>query len=656
MNQAKRDVVTPRLGRIQWAGPAVVALLTLVVALAQEPLFSGPRDSNGQGDAGLGYAIMLPLWTSLVYVPFLGVMLAAFVGAFRAIAASSRRREFAALVSLGAPRRELIRHQDRLGWHDGVRASLGGTALGLGITQAQAGFGGEFTSNTLWAVAVTSGVAIVATVVAYGVVARWAVPRGLTANGIPALRPHADAASLARGPRRRRWIGWIIAASVVVASLLIVAFAGGTNPTSGVTTAIFVCATLILMIAIPTGIVWAGALAANRLSTLAGGALLRGGVAARIAGDGLTRPTPARSVAVGAVGLVLGATAFMGLIANPMAARNSAGGALTAPVVVSTAEYRGSDNTARPGWEDDAIDASLLAALSADDRLVVVPGALLTSSVAPEDMADGSTDAATESYLAVYPGDLDRVSHGAASALYFEGPTALGGAPFSGILTVGESHARVDTPSVAAPFSGVPRDWAESVFGTAPTSVVLIYNGADGSKATDVIDGYDLPGLHVYVSDRAGDVSGGLDPATTLIISGTLLTIAVGLVVALSLSAAKTRGHDYATLAALGATRGALRWGTALESAVLSGTGAVVGVAVGSGFGLASSLNGDRAPRRLLGDAIRFDLAHAPWLVLAVLTVGAVLLAAGASVAARSRVENLSPAEQLREATKQGAS
>jgi len=659
IGSAQRDTATPRLGRIQWVGPAVAGLLTLAAAVSQPPLFDR-WDHDDLAVASSPYSVVLPLWTSLIYTPLLGVLLAAFVGAFRAIAASPRRSEFAALISLGAPRRELVRHQVKLGWRHGVNAAWGGTACGLGFTQAREGLGGEFMSATLWMVLTSACVATVATVAAYAVVARWIVPPVATAreHQAPATGPVAV-------PRRRLRVGWIVVWCVIAASVAGAALTAGSASSSGVTTVIAMSSALVLMVAIPSVIVWAGSLAANRLSTLAGRALLRGGVAARIAGDGLTRPTPARAVAIGAVGLVLGTTAYIGLMINPMAARNTAGGALTPEVILSTAALESDNEEERvaptpPGWESTAIDPSLLADLAADERLIVVPGAMLTATVAwpgeTDAGDDAGNDASAEVYMALLPSDLGRVSPASTTALYFDGPTALGGGPSQATIAVGDVNATVDSPRVAAPFTAVPRDWAESVFGPAPTSVALIYGVPGGPSVSEALRDYDLTGLHVRESGRGADVDGGLDPASTLIVSGTLLLIAVGLVIALSLSAAKSRGHDYATLTALGAPREALRWGTAIESAVMTSTGAFVGIAVGSGLGLASSLSGDHAPSRLLGSAIRFDLSQAPWGVLATLAIGAVVLGAGASVAARMRVETLSPAEQLREAVREGAS
>jgi len=108
-------------------------------------------------------------------------------------------------------------------------------------------------------------------------------------------------------------------------------------------------------------------------------------------------------------------------------------------------------------------------------------------------------------------------------------------------------------------------------------------------------------------------------------------------------------------MSALGASRGALRWGTAIESAVVTSAGAAIGIAFGAASGLWLAVGGDRVPWSLVWTGITFDMDHAPWGTVAFLTLISIAAGAAASVIARARVERLTPAEQLREAIKEGA-
>jgi hypothetical protein len=425
-------------------------------------------------------------------------------------------------------------------------------------------------------------------------------------------------------------------------------------------TAWIIAYSLVALIGIPYLIVWAGTQAATWLSRLAGRALLHGGNAARIAGDGLTRPTPARAVAIGAVGLVLGGTLMIGIVYNPLGARNDAVAALTPRLIVSTAELPNRDviteqSPAATGWEQQGLDPKLVVALQADDRFVVVPAGILTASVDSVDRPEGA-DLSTTTYLTMSPTDLDQVSAGASRALYFGGAVAMGGGPNPARLTVDLASAEVAAPNVGGPFVALPRDWAESTFGSGVTSAVLLYDGT-GGDANAAISDYDVSGLYVQHlgGPGTGSGSGTLDRIAVLAVSGSLLILAVGLVVALSLSVQRTRGHDYATMAALGASRRALRWGTAIESAVVTASGAAMGVALGGAWGLWLAVSGNNVPWTLAWEGITFDIDHAPWGTVTFLALVSIAAAPVASVIARARLERLTPTEQLREAIKEGS-
>lgn len=659
MNNKQEADSTPRLGALQWVGPGLVGLLTLVVALTQEPLFAGTT-SNRSGAFNPIMPGFYDFWIMLFYSPFLIGLLASLIGAFRAIAAAPHRQEFHALMDLGAPRRGLARHQTWLGLIHGASAALGGTLLGGGIAQASAGLGGEFNSMTAWTLPTIVGLTIAATTLAYRVVGSWVTGRKRTGRPArDAIEPTGVATTTAsRSRRERRVVIVALAAFVVVSALVTPHLTTSSAAPSWLVTAWFFAYMLVLSFGLPVLVVWASAKAAAWLSRLAGRALMHGGNAARIAGDGLTRPTPARAVAIGAVGLVLGGTLMIGIMMNALGARNDAVATLTPRLIISTAELpnRGSVTEQMPtatGWERRSLDPKLLAALRADDRFIVVPAGILTADVDSVDRPEGA-DLSTTTYLAISPSDLDRVSECAQRALYFGGAVAMGGGPNPSRLTVDSASAEVTAPNVGGPFSALPRDWAESSFGPGVTSAVLLYDGPGGDAHAAIAD-YDLTGLHVQDRGERGTGSGPLGRIGVLAVSGTLLFLAVGLVVALSLSVQKMRGHDYATMSALGASRNALRWGTAIESAIVTASGAAMGIVLGGAWGLWLAVSGNNVPWSLAWEAITFDGDHAPWGTVTVLALAAIALAAIVSVIARARLEHLTPAEQLREAIKEGA-
>jgi hypothetical protein len=656
---------TPRLGALQWVGPGLVGLLTVGAAFAQEPLFT-----RWTADGSEGFSPILPgfyaFWIMLFYSPFLIGLLASLIGAFRALAASSHRQEFHALMALGAPRRPLVRRQARLGLVHGALAALGGTVLGAGIAQARSGLGGEFNSMTAWTLLTTVGLSIAATTLAYWVVGSWVTGRTGTARpardaiGATGVALATASTTASRSRRKRRIVIVALSAFVVVSTLVTSTLAPSSSAPSALVTAWAIAYALVVSFGLPVLVVWAGAKAAAWLSRLAGSALMHGGNAARIAGDGLTRPTPARAVAIGAVGLVLGGTLMIGIMFNAQGARNDAVAALTPSFIVSTAELANRDlvadqATAATGWERQGLDPELLAALRADDRFIVVPAAMLTARVASVDQAV-VVNPDTTTYLAIDPAELDRVSDGSSRALYFRGAAAMGGGPNSSRLTVDGTSAEVTAPHVGGPFTALPRDWAELTFGSGVTSAVLLYDGPAGDAQAAIAD-YDVTGLHVRDLGGPGtdSGSGALSRAGVLAVSGALLILAVGLVVALSLSVQKMRGHDYATMSALGASRNALRWGTAIESAVVTASGAVMGVALGGAWGLWLGVSADGASWHPVWTGITFDVDQAPWGSVTFLALASIAVAAIASVIARARLERLTPTEQLREAIKEGA-
>ena len=220
-NDAQVDL-TPRLGALQWVGPALVGLATLGIALTSPPLFGDWPDGSFEDFSHVQFVLQNVLFL-LAYSPFLVAIGAVVVGAFRALAAAPHRQEFHALMALGAARRGLKSHQWRTAAIHGAIFSVGATVLGATIRQVTAGGLGDFNSSTAWVLLTTAAMGVVTMVVAYAIVAHW-VTGGAERSARTAHTPSTEAGSESPTPTKKRatrprW-PWI-AVAIIVASPLV---------------------------------------------------------------------------------------------------------------------------------------------------------------------------------------------------------------------------------------------------------------------------------------------------------------------------------------------------------------------------------------------------------------------------------------------------
>ncbi len=665
---------TPRLGALQWVGPALVGLTTLVLTLTSQPLFGYATDSDFERLPYVLWMFHNALFL-LTFSPVLVAIGAVVIGAFRALAAAPHRQEFHALMALGASRRSLELRQLRAGAMHGAVSSMGATAVGVVIGQVTKGGLGDFNASAAWALLTTTGIAVVTMMVAYGVVARWVT--GGAERSARHVPPMSDGAVPESPPptkkhaRRLRW-PWIpvavIAASPLVNRLWEASgyqYVGGSlRPWwASLLAALAGVLSLATWFAVATLMMLLGARVARILARLLGRALAagtRGSGIRAIAADGLLRHTPVRTIAMVGIGTILAGSTAIAMGLDGTASRIDVANELTPEAIVATFTMDPPSFAPRSiatslaggiSGAPAALPESLVTAMQADSRLTVVPAGAIFA-----DQGTSSGDSRKPfALMAPSARAFDAVSPGAARDLYFAPGFSWG---YATSITVEGHELTMHDPFVPAPVTGVPREWVESQVGPLPTSALLLYPTGDTSVA-DVLADYNLTGLHVTVGAPSGWHSGGVNTAALAGIVAPLLLLAIGLVIGLAFTVQRLRAGDYATMSALGATRTALRGATAVEAAVTTFIGAVLGMVFGMAYGAYFTLQTAHLGLTQLSAIawwnIGFDIVHAPWLTLWALTVAATALAAVGSLLARARSDVSTPSEQLREAIREGA-
>ncbi|WP_062304299.1 FtsX-like permease family protein [Demequina subtropica] len=606
-------------------------------------------------DGGFGFSPML----GIAFLPVLTGLIGAVTGTLRAAHLATRRAELASRRALGQSRASLVGAEARRGVVAGGAWGLGALLAGSVTRQLVAGFGGTApdwlaaVTLTFFAIALVSGAAL-----GWTAAAAWAT-RGRGEDDAPA----------GRARRRLRWT-WV-AGGFALLGLACVATGWPDVYSAPFEVVVAIAAAIGMYLALPTLLVRWGALLGARIVTRFAALLGKGANPASpraLGAHALVRPAPLRAAAIGAIGFVVAAAAGATVAINGNAARNDVAQTLAPDAVVASVPTLGEDAgsaAAAPGWAP-ALDPGIVAALEADPRLVVVPAAALTTSVAPlpADLAnyDGQLGGGG-TLLAVENDSLDGLGAHSLRAAYLDDAVAIDVAPE--LLVVGDVEVRVDTPAVAAPFAAIERTWAEETFGPAPDSALLVYAASsvprmpgDASQASDVHDilaehllgdAYESNGLDYYWLEESR-----ADAWSLTFLAGPFLLGAVAIVVVLAAATQRLRAREHATLIALGAQAGTMRAAAALEAAVVTGVGAVLGLVAGLTLGLAtSSLNGAGGWGIRLWN-VGLDLTQVPWAALIGLAVVSVGLAAGLAALVRVRADAMSPAEQLRAAEKEG--
>ncbi|WP_084125308.1 FtsX-like permease family protein [Demequina sp. NBRC 110054] len=624
------------------------------------------------------YNAVLPGSYSLVflaiYAPLLIALGAAVAGTLDAAHLATRRAELAALHALGQPRSSLIGREVR---RSAVRASIAaGTSLVLGAAAVQLWLialrGTALVPVDWWAVA-DLAVSWLLLVVSATLGTWWAAVWATRPGSSPADSPPGASASDEVGAKRRpRWPWFALAFSVATIGTMLIP--GITDSTNGLVIALGIAASLSLYLLIPVLLVYWGSGLGNRIVRRLGRALgtrSAGGSARSLAADALVRPAPLRVAALGAVGLVVAIATGAGVLLNGMAARNDLAQAITPDAYVSTVNYYGDvygqgDPWTGTGWAP-ALDEDLVASLEADERLIVVRAATLVTEETPLPESWGAEEGtmqSSETLIALAPDALDAISADGLRPTYLDDGVAIGGAS---LVALGDTVVELDTPSVSAPFLAIDRAWAEDTFGPSADSTLLLYVGAtlpDGSakpeqdsEVQQILADHDLEDAIVSVTSSATVMYGDgerVDLGNLTVFGGPFLLAAVGIVIALSAATQRLRAREHATLVALGVQAGTLRAAAAIEAGVVTAVGAALGLVAGTVLGaFLSALNG-AGGLSIRAWNVGYDLAQAPWAALLALVLASTALAAGMAALVRFRAEARTPAEQLRDADKEG--
>ncbi|MDN4472211.1 FtsX-like permease family protein [Demequina zhanjiangensis] len=663
----------------------VAALLGWVTG----PIWVGQTPLADPGNMYNPYIPVFPIM--LFYAPILIALGAAVIGTLDAAHLATRRSELAALRALGRTRGGLVRAEvlRRTGLHAAV--SVGGLVLGslAALLLRVAAYGSVGHDAAVdWGAVFSLGAVLVVLVAssALGTLAAalWATgsPAGV---GAGARATAADDAVPSRGGlqsasdpeaapvrRRRRWPWWTAGGLVLFVGIgfafPFLASDGGVVPIL-----LAIALSLALYLALPALLVWGGAsLGSRTVSALGRMAARRAdpGTTRGLASDALARRVPLRTAAVGAIGLVIAVASGTSIVLNSNAARNELSRALIPDAVVSSVpvlvdgDYLGEPD-APPGWAP-ALDAEVVAALQADDRLVVVPVAVLVTERTeipseyasfPGEMQPGQT------VIALTPEALHGLADASLRAMYLADGVQLASTQ---TLVVGDTSVATDTPSVASPFVTISRPWAEDVFGDAADSALLVYVADTLPRSAEtplqyreldaILAEHDLEDEHLTWPARyeSYDVGSRADAASLLLIAGPFMLGAVGIVLALTAATQRLRAREHATLAALGVRAGTLRAAAALEAGTVTAVGSVLGLAAGVVLGTSfSALNGAGGLGIRLWN-VGFDLSQTPWVALVTLVLAATAIAAGLAALLRVRVDARTPAEQLRQADKEG--
>lgn len=663
---------------MRWVPIGLIGAGAMVAGWVSGPLF---QDWTSPSDYGFGFWMPWGWIAILFYAPFFLALLGGTVLAFRALWLATRRADLAARIAMGSTRSSLVTGQVREGLRDGVIAGGGGIAVGALARQLVTGFSDvEFVSNTLWDYLAVVILVVVCFTLAYWIAAVWAT-RGSVRAVASGATAGARANPTAERPRRsrRRRLGWLIA--VVLALLLAIALPslmGADETTTGpmmiVAMAAGVVSLTVLYVVIPGVFIYGGAKAALPVSRLvARGLAWRAapGSGRSLAADALGVRTHLRTGALAAIIAVMGVAGVgTAIYASNQARPNMASSVVPEATLASVRLMTGEEPLAGPSGWIDALDADTVAALHADpDLMVIDAGVLLTDR---RDVADepweGEFVQDRDLLLAVDAGALASVNPDAARVLYLTdsvewtyGILGTTGRFDSGDLFVEVNGVRENTADLSgvAPWAGIEREWAERVWGPAPTAALLIYPATDVPVA-DALQGHDLSGLALERPHSDPYWSPPMRPGVIAGATAPFLLVAVGIVIAMAAASQRLRARDQATLQALGATRGALRRVALIEASVPTLIAALGGALAGGALGAVMTEIGvaplGTAPWSMVAANVRWTLGLVPWHVLIALALGGAVVAGIGAAMLRVRLDRLTPAQQLAEAQKAGIS
>lgn len=668
-------VTTPREG---WLTRTLAATPTAVMAIAAIML------GFALGPAGVGS--MDPLFYAMVGGFYGGVALiiaTPLAWGFHALSEARHGTVQATRLAMGEPRSTVIKQAALRGARHGALAAGIGLPVGVvGNLIVYADYDQTLgaTPRWLW----TSGLLMAALVVT----ATMSTIHGLLAarrtrgapSGAMTAATAGESGPPASGERRARTAWWVLAA---IAAVLPVWHRVSPLPDNGqspwiIVKNVSIAVLVVALVAIGTR----GAASLSRLGRQACVVLLRRGTslqAARtLAADSLARDSQHTRRAASLTAVVFGLAALAMTWTAADSARATLHSSLTAPVAIAAYDATPRSNFDRQslpslgpeGYAPEVLAESFVDSLRADERLIVVPYALLRDGSSTYDWTDedgnGGTEVEQESLIVIDTGAADAVSPHLLARLAIEGSVYSTGwgqlsdasasasrRNFAGIepglqsIWLGEGHAIVSAQGTA------------DSLGTPPVNGVLVFPADAGVDVGGAVTQSGLPPEATLVEIDSYQPTG---PAYAVLsfLGGFALLIATPFVAAVAVMSSRLRRREHATMAALGATRRDLRWVPAIEAGVVGFTAAVAGIVVGVIAALAASdplawMPGASVTLSGLGWRAVDTLAATPWASLAAMAALGAALPAAVSVLVAWGSANASPVDELREAIKEGA-
>ncbi|WP_432511765.1 FtsX-like permease family protein [Kineococcus sp. SYSU DK001] len=618
-------------------GQDALAAVTAATAGLPVTVSTGQDAAQRVADSYTGQAAGIT--TVLLAFAAIAVLVAGLVIANTfAVLLAQRTRELALLRCVGAERRQVRRSVLGEALAVGVLASAVGVLAGAGLARAVAAVAGRVESPIpLTDVVLPPSAVLVGLVLGTAVtVLAAAVPVRHATRVAPlaALRP-VDVAPAGSPASRVRLVLGVLTAVPATAALVFFAVGGDLLPAVAAGAVSFLGFLLVAQRLVPAAVALAGR-PFHRL----------GGVPARLAAGNSVR-NPRRTAAT-ATALVIGVTLTTAMVVGTASTRSSAGAGIDASyptdVVVSAPTPLEATAVAAVEGTGGVAATTLVTELT----LATTDGAL-SMDVTAVDPAQAAGVVRSQERTPV-PRDGEVVVPGgtAQAAGLVEGQriTLAAADPATGTAGTGPSAAftvRV-APRSSAPAAVTRADGARLDPDARPTGAwVRLADGSaeDQAAATDAVSEALAQVLPASEVTGIASVRNSLDQVLTtmlLVVTG-LLAVAVvialiGVGNTLALSVVERR-QESGLLRALGLTRGQLRALLAWEALLVAGVAAVLGVALGTGYGLAgtASVLAREVP-------VRLDV---PWLQVAGIVVVAAVAGVLASVLPARRAARTPP-------------
>lgn len=408
-----------------------------------------------------------------------------------------------------------------------------------------------------------------------------------------------------------------------------------------------------------------------------------------VAADGLSHRSTNRTVAVAAVAVVMGLTAH-GVTSTEIDRERFDATVPLNPDYVLVAGSHSTGDMVPGGYAGDTIDDATVAALTSSPELDVIPAAIVYGDpiYSEESVGEVRTSEYTselhwwqENWIVNDPTAWSTDQQQRWALVGFGGSVAVSGSGWVGWApgNPGPNRTVIENSTIdyfnAQPLATqavMDSRLIEPLLGEPPVNALLIY--AKDARGLDANDRYNLvsdivwstlPEGAAYSNSFPGIDTGDLPQPALLSTSGRWLfglglLASVGLTAAFAAASARARRGELATLAALGASPRVARRSPSVEAGVTvlvaSSVAAVVSVIVAA-VRLQPLLWEAGAPfdAKVLAINLWWNIANAPWPMLALLIGIATFAAWLMGFVVGTAPAEKTPAEQVRDAIKEGA-